>query len=331
MSDQSAGPSPMDQQIGPALASLGIAQPPQQQPAGQPIPDAAAMPQSAAEALGLHGGPDSADNWQKRYQGLSQRYSQDVDALRKAQDGLDQQVAAIRAELAKVLEAVRGNAPAVVSPQPAPPAAGTSPQPVVPTAATPQPAAAAQPSFPYGNTQDIQQTIARQDAELHKLRIVAEYTQPGQPGYGLPLLTLDANGNIPTVPPVLGADGRLDDSGQRRAIEGLIAAMRSVPAARAQQIAAETAAGLLPGSAPGAPAPVNPVEQRYNRYKELQDIIPKMGDRPSDEQKAIMAEYDRLTTEVGFLDPAFVAPGLNVSDVARQVQDLRREMLVRQK
>ena len=117
----------------------------------------------------------------------------------------------------------------------------------------------------------LDQAIQSKKAEQYRDLLLAEYTKPGAPAEGLPL-DMFAN-NIQVIPPTIGPDGKLDDSGQRAVIENFAKALKGVQGATQQRTEDALLQGYVPGSSPGA----NPAQAKEQVYDEFKKIMAVMG------------------------------------------------------
>ena len=242
-----------------------------------------------------------AQQAEARYNGLNQRYQADVAALR-------QQFTEFGSQMQSVVQALQGigggGAPPADEqtptnqPQPAPTSQAQAPSP-----SSPAPAPVSQ-----GN-----EATAREA----RLRLLIQMTQQGQPGEGMNPASLEQF--VPLSP--LRADGTPDLDAQRQAISGVLDVLGASRRAGAEAAATEIQTGQLPGAAVSPPPATNPTQIKVNRLIELKGIVGAAPFRqlPGGQQDALRAEYTRLLSEVGHLDPNIRTPFPDPAEMIRQM------------
>jgi len=138
-------------------------------------------------------------------------------------------------------------------------------------------------------TDVLQQAIQRRQAEQYRDLLIQQYEQQ----LGVPLSLF--RDHIPAVPPVLGADGAIDDAAQRTAIQGFATNLQQVQGQVAQRTQQTVLQGMTPGSAPGAPAPTTAADT-YNEFLEVMEAYGSeaFGTLPRPDQQRIEARYFEL-------------------------------------
>jgi hypothetical protein len=248
-------------------------------------------------------GPDSHN--MARLSDRASVSSVDWEARYKGMDALYQkEVQALKGQVATLVELVKGVVPAA---QPAPAQPVSSPAPATP----------------------VSNAIQQIEAQLYRDRLLDTYTQKGEPGEGLPLHLFKAN--IPVVAPVIGADGRMDDSGQRAAITGIIGALKGVQTSAATEVRQVLTQGTTPG-APGAkpPAMMSDGDTKYEEFKSLMVEMSKAAfiDLSAAEQAAKTKRYYELLrdSDIQSRHGGQTQPSLDWTKLSSQVQRLTQEV-----
>ena len=196
---------------------------------------------------------------------------------------------------------------------------------VRPQAPSPSPDKEAQEQAPEepGREKDnaLYERVVELEAERHRDKLLLEMTEPGQPGHRLPLMRFAEN--IPLVPPTIGEDGSIDDSGQREAIVSFITKVKESVSGRAQS----SAAGWTPGASPQAPRPQTEQEKEaeYYRLKELYGSEEYAQLDPAEQDK-ISKRYYELQNEIGWDLPGQTMPWADQYYQNEQVRRLMRRM-----
>jgi len=242
----------------------------------------------------------------ERRQGLDRRLQEERRQWEQERQELTQQVQ----EIVQTLSRLTGQqeAPAAQAPQ----------------APTPQ-------TSRRGETQEDALAVALERARAEQFRgiLIDQMTAPGGPYEDLRgHLQLFAE-NIPLHRPDLGSDGRVNDSAQRAAIETMANALRGVRG-DAQTRAQETVLqGMMPGSAPGAPAGPTAADM----LQEFHDIMDVMGSREWDtlergEQQRLEARYFELAEDQGVRDGhgGSLRPSMDWSEMQQTLRDMVQRM-----
>ena len=275
--------------------------------------DSAALPQGFQS-------PAGGRDYQASFEGLQRRYQADVTDTRQAVAALEQRLTQQADQLSQILNRLNPAQPQSSAPTQAQPAAQPAP------AATPA-QGQGQPATPAATAETLMQQAMQMQAQTQRDMIILEMAREGQPGHGLPIETL--RDHVPIVPPTQGANGQLDYSGQRAAVQRLIDALRGTQAQQQAQAGAELAAGRTPGgSVPAAPPSGSTQQQAFERFQHLKGYLgsPEARALPQPEKDKLFKEYYDLLSRVGHLDPAVSMPYLNAQDVFRQVQTLTNSL-----
>jgi hypothetical protein len=170
--------------------------------------------------------------------------------------------------------------------------------------------------------QQMQGDLAQLRAAQHRDSLLREYMSPGKPGEGLDLY---AYGDyIPVHPAEVDESGKVDDSAQRKVIEGLIERLRAERGQAAKATERDMEAGSTPGSAPstGAPASSPTGWEEYQRLKAEVNDMSAMEKLSAAERKAKMDRYYKLVGEFGHRDAGFKQPWVSGNDMYRMINDL---------
>ncbi len=173
----------------------------------------------------------------------------------------------------------------------------------------------------------LDQAIQSKKAEQYRDLLLAEYTKPGAPAEGLPL-DMFAN-NIQVIPPTIGPDGKLDDSGQRAVIENFAKALKGVQGATQQRTEDALLQGYVPGSSPGA----NPAQAKEQVYDEFKKIMAVMGTDEFEnlgkvEQARMENRYYELLGDpiIEEMHGGQVKPVMNLDEMQRKLTDMSRKI-----
>lgn len=274
-------------------------------------PDSHGMPRISDV---VHDPGSDQEDWKAKYerelagrQGLDRRYQEDRTTWEKERTQLTETLRQIVGRLDK-LEG--GNAP-------------TQPEPQA-------------PPISDGNQQAPQQDsgddvlvgiIAEMEAARYRDGLLYEYTQPGQPGEGLPLFRF--RDNIPVVPPDVGADGQVDDAAQRKAIEAFIQGLRGLQGQTQQQTQQGLLQGYMPGSSPDTP-PGPTAESIYEKFSDVMRVYgsDEFMNMTPEQQRQIEAEYYRLleTDAVKERHKGSTAPPRGVNDLYAELNKLSNRL-----
>jgi hypothetical protein len=172
---------------------------------------------------------------------------------------------------------------------------------------------------------ELYELLAQRDAERHKWKLLAEYTEPGKPGHGLPLLSLADN--VQTFAPDLTDDGSVDDSAQRKEIEKIIGAFKGVQGNTVQQTQEALTSGWTPGSSPGTPPPPDSKEALLQEYYRLKEAYGNMDDSTSSSDQArIQARYYELHEQIGKFLPGQTKPWMSSEELLNYMQQIEGRM-----
>lgn len=239
----------------------------------------------------------SETDWEARFKGLNQRYQDDRQKWDQERQVFSQRFDALEQQIKSL--APQAKAPAQK-----------------PQAKAPEPVSAGNPE---GANQDseLYDLLAQRDAERYKWKLIAEYSKPGKPGYGLDLFALADN--IQTYAPDLSEDGAVDDSAQREEIEKIIGAFQNVRGSVAKQTQEAMTSGWTPGIAPGAPPPPDSQEALLQRYYQVKEAYGNGDD-------SLEGEYYKLHDQLKGILPSQTVPWPTNDEIARQLQQMQGTM-----
>jgi len=181
-----------------------------------------------------------------------------------------------------------------------------------------------EPEIPL-NQDMLMERIAEMEAERYRDQLVFQYMQPGEKGANLPLAMFREN--IPVVAPDVGEDGKLNDSGQREAIERFITGLQGISSQSSQRAQAALTEGWTPGVSPGQPDGPPSQQQLLDEYYKVKEQYGNLPtDAPEAEVNQIQARYYALHEQVGKFQPGQTTPWMTSEEMASRLNQLESQL-----
>jgi hypothetical protein len=248
-------------------------------------------------------------DYKASFEGLNKWVGKEFNQVRESVTGVEGSIA----DLTRIVEQlVKAQAPA----QEPPPAAKT------------EPAAPQEPPQTENRDTAVLDAMAKLEAERYRSLLIERYTQPGQPGEGLPLRTFADN--IPLHPPELGEDGHVDDAAQRQAIEDFAKKLGGIKGETQQETQDAMQQGWTPGSSPALPREEESANALYEEFQKLleQQALPEFADLPKSEQDKVESRYFELLGDPRIKERhgGNLRTGLDWDEVGSMLEELQQKV-----